>query len=272
MHVFLSITLLSFSLATTLLLPTQVTSNQVNINNEKALCNSIYKAALHSDEKTLGDYIRVIRARGYTCSNFNKLPDSKGDDSSLLHLAARQGDTASVKLLIKHGFPLLLRNIYGDTFLHVALYNKHINLVKEVLHMLSYREFKESGLLAIHEDRIGDTVLHLACDKHLVNTNQNEEFVLLLLEKGASPRALNGESQTSRDVAILQGSINLIPILDEFIKKEMELEELTLGQADSETSAVPVLSLLVGVGTTSLVIYKLLEHVSKTRAFHQKEL
>lgn len=256
MHVFLSTTFLSLTLATTSLLALAKVNINVK-NDEKALCNAIYKAASHNDESTVKNYIGVIGSRNYNCSDFNKLPGSKGDGGSLLHLAARQGDINAVKLLIKHGFSLLLENVFGDTFLHAALYNKHPNLVKEALAMFSPRDAKEiANLLAVREKRLGDTVLHLACDNHLVGSEENEELVTLLLEKGASPSVLNNENQSPYNVALLHNNTNLFDILNKYLEEEKNREEL-LRQADSKTMLMPVLGVVIGAGISSLIIYKL---------------
>ncbi len=125
--------------------------------------------------------------------------DIKGPEgSTLLHIAASQGNAGLVKSLLEQGADPARPSLNGDSILLSYLRGGLTSLAVESI---------SKGADANAKDVLGRTALHLAVEKGL------DEAVSALLEKGADPNAADNGGLTALDVARDWGFPSLAALL-----------------------------------------------------------
>jgi hypothetical protein len=111
----------------------------------------------------------------------------ESDQRTLLHLAAGFGQLSLVKVLVDYGADVNAIDKYDETPLF-----RSIRFRKDEVSLYLLNHFSDFSLE--HTDHKGQTVLHRACSMGTVS------MVILLLERGANPLAVDVEGRTPLDV------------------------------------------------------------------------
>ncbi|MGC3960253.1 MAG: ankyrin repeat domain-containing protein [Verrucomicrobiota bacterium] len=139
-------------------------------------------------------------------NSFPNVASDRFNYGSALHLAAGRGNVAMVQLLLTNRAAVAVRNIFGETALHVAAANGSTNVA--ALLIAAGADVNAAGA----EDQTGGaTPLHLAV------TGGHRDMVKLLLEKGANP-----------NIAAVVGSPGRTPLIQAAYGKDAELIALLL--------------------------------------------
>jgi ankyrin repeat protein len=127
---------------------------------------------------------RHLRALGLAAGGvllvFGSQVAAANTDTRLL-TAARSGDAATVRALLRSGAPVEAVEPDGTTALHWAVRSDNVDMVQALL---------RAGAKANSANRYGVTPLGLAA------VNGSMDIVRLLLETGANPNAVTGEGET----------------------------------------------------------------------------
>lgn len=121
---------------------------------------------------------------------------ASADGTTLLMMAARNGNLALVEALLKQRANHLMRNRFGDTALMLAALNGHLGVVRRLIE-----------LRGPQENRDGWTPLHYAAFSGHVEVAQ------LLVERGAAVDAPAPNSQTALMLAAGAGHLPMVAFL-----------------------------------------------------------
>ena len=120
--------------------------------------NVISAACLEGRLEAVEEALNVYKEANGHCVNWGDLIDEVG--WSPLHFASRQSGQAIVDLLLRRGFPPLIKTPEGNTPLHLASQNGRVEIVRRLLEAslepAAALECKNSG---------GNTPLHVACQE-----------------------------------------------------------------------------------------------------------
>jgi ankyrin repeat protein len=155
-----------------------------NIQDRKGF-NIIHVASYIDEESLARDLVELaLQRRPEMISELNLFRHS------VLHFAVTADRASLAKFLIQKGADSNIMNLRGQTALHIAVINRSIHLVKELVHHMS-----EAMVCA--KDDFGQTALHLACiDEKPI------EIVLDLLTSGARSDILDRRGQTPIDLSM----------------------------------------------------------------------
>lgn len=146
--------------------------------------------------------------KGSDLSAVNKNGDT------LLHLAASNGHTDIVKLLVEKGSDLSAVNKNGDTPLNIAFYNNPTKIVKCLMEEEPrMKEVVEHLVRCVVESKThkllkGSTSLHLAAIYDCT------EIVESLLEKGKNPLSKDIDSKTPRELATDENLVQIFRVAE----------------------------------------------------------
>lgn len=125
-----------------------------------------------------------------------------------LHAAAGQGDIRQLQALLA-AHPELVNangeNKFGNTPLHFAAYNGHLECTAELI---------KRGANVNAKNRSGNTPLHDAI------TGGHEEIVRLLLNSGANSKLRNSAGKDALDFAAEKNRVAIAEIIREFVASE----------------------------------------------------
>jgi serine/threonine-protein phosphatase 6 regulatory ankyrin repeat subunit B len=128
-----------------------------------------------------------------TDTNFDEI---SGRGKTALHIAAEWGDKDILNLLLKKGASIGLKDREGNEALHIAVKNGHIDIV-EIMLDDQRAEVNSKG-------KQGHTPLHYAVKRN------DTELVKLLLKHKANPDIRNKQKLSSIDMAINEGSLEIM--------------------------------------------------------------
>lgn len=177
----------------------------VNANSDLNENNIIEKIKEKLEKKDLGTY------EEWEDSLFN-INYTFDDQSTLLHIAARNDLVNIAELLIKKGINVDAKDQDGHTPLHCATHSEHKEIVELLLD-------KGANVDAAGQD--GHTPLHYA------TLNGHEEIVELLLNKGA-----NVDSVGCAGGTVLHHAVSAENCKTEIVKKLIEKKEANVNIAD----------------------------------------
>lgn len=122
--------------------------------------------------------------------------NSKESSETVLHIAAREGNTDAVKLILGYDQTTIYStNKFGSTPLHCAAFYGHEEIIRLFLWYTQYNK----GLLDMKDER-GYTALHSAAARNRV------EIVQLLIANGADCDVLNAKNKTYFDLLQVHNS------------------------------------------------------------------
>ncbi|XP_077300968.1 uncharacterized protein LOC143921515 [Arctopsyche grandis] len=107
-------------------------------------------------------------------------------------------DDIIIKALIEKGINVDSKNYYGKTPLHLAVKNKHLNIVKVLLD-------NEASVEAVDDNL--DTPLHCA------SVFSDADIAIVLIEKGASIECKNADGDTPLHIASIFGNTHVMKVL-----------------------------------------------------------
>ena len=120
--------------------------------------NAISAACLEGRLEGVEEALNVYEEANGPCVNWGDLIDEVG--WSPLHFASRQSGQTIVDLLLRRGFPPLIKTPEGNTPLHLASQSGRVEVVRRLLEVspepATALECKNSG---------GNTPLHVACQE-----------------------------------------------------------------------------------------------------------
>jgi cytohesin len=127
--------------------------------------------------------------------------DVKTLPSTTLHHTAEKGLPGITQFLIEAGLDPIARDKQGNTPLHLAADNGHVDVVNIYKRMT--QTLNEAGLAFNAKDNRGNTPLHLAAG------NGHSEVVKLLIETGADVNAIDDLGATPLQHALKNGHMTL---------------------------------------------------------------
>ena len=153
----------------------------------------------------------IVLLSGYKRMNFTYLflliffisftvgaADQQADDSLKLYTAAKDGQLATVRMMLASGVSADAKNAYGRTALMGAVYNQNYGIIHELL---------SEGADVNVADVAGKTALMLAVIK------QNLMIVSDLIYAGADVTAKDKDKKTAIDLAKKIGNEKLLELL-----------------------------------------------------------
>ncbi len=170
---------------------------KVTVPDEMAIFEACFK----------GDVATVKAALDGGLDINTQVPDSK---STLLMLAAFDGHSELMELLIKKGCPLDAQDISGRTALIYCASGPNVSAVKLLL---------DAGA----NINIADNDEHFTALMFAAAEGQ-AEVVKLLLENNADWKVADIDGDTARNFAANNGHTNVVEVIDEFVKAQADSE------------------------------------------------
>ena len=123
--------------------------------------NAISAACLEGRPEAVEEALKAYEEANGPCVKWGDVIDEVG--WSPLHFASRQSGQAIVDLLLRRGFPPLVKTLEGNTPLHLASQSGRVEVVRRLLDASS-----ESATSLECKNSSGNTPLHVACQERHV--------------------------------------------------------------------------------------------------------
>ena len=133
--------------------------------------------------------------------------DRNEDGNTPLHRASRNGRLEAVQLLLDRGADIDVQNNFNNSVLVYAMFGGHAEIARMLL---------DRGAMTDVQGQFGQTPLHLAA------ISGRTDIVRLLLERGADAHVRDENGETPSELGSRRGHHELVKLLTEYCAKSVE--------------------------------------------------